>query len=89
MIKVKAIKDFDLKDFDLLKNIKRASKVKDKKGKLYENDEFECSKEMADYLLGDNPLKKKVVDIIEITPEKKEAEEKPKATTKKQHKKNK
>lgn len=73
MIKVKAIEKFTLKDFSKLRNIKR-NKL-DIKGTLFVGDEFECDKEMADYLLGNNPLNKQVIELVEITPEK--SEEKP------------
>lgn len=68
MIKCKATIDFDLKDFDKLKNIVR--KRKEQYGKLYEGDTFECDKEMADYLLGANAKNKTVVKVIEVIPEK-------------------
>lgn len=74
MIKVQVIEKFTLKDFDELKNIKR--KTTGEKGKLYVGDTFECSEEMARYLLGDNPLHKPVVNIVEIQPEKKPEEPK-------------
>ena len=68
MIKVEVIENFNLKDFDALKNIKRASVGTE--GKLYVGDTFECSKEMAEYLTGNNALKKAVVKVIEVVPEK-------------------
>lgn len=82
MIKVEVIEKFTLKDFNELKNIKRKSV--EKEGTLYVGDTFECSEDMAKYLTGDNALKKAVVKVIEIAPQKieKEAvdikEEKPK-----------
>ena len=81
MVKAKVIEKFDLKDFDLLENIKRADKSKNKKGSLYLNDTFECDEKMADYLTGNNPLDKKVVEIIEV--KKEEKEELPKKNNKK------
>ena len=78
MIKLQATEDFSLnkKDkyevfyFDKLQNLKRF----DKKGKnqIYKNDEFECDKEIADYLCGNNPLNRVVVKILEIEEPKKE-----------------
>ena len=65
-MKVKVIEEFTLKEFSKLKNIKRASH--EKEGKLFKGDIFECDEEMAKYLLGDNPLGRPVVDLIEITP---------------------
>ena len=67
MIKCEVIKEFTLKKFDELKNIKR--RRIDTKGRLYEGDTFECTKEMADYLMGDNKDKQVVVKVIEIVPE--------------------
>lgn len=66
MIKVEVIAEFNLKDFDKLKNIVRKNKDKNEKGKLYEGDTFECSKEMCEYLTGRNPIKKIVVKVIEV-----------------------
>lgn len=66
------IKEFNLAKFDELKNIVRKSK--DEEGKLFEYDTFECSKEMADYLTGNNPLNKAVVRVIEVIQEAKAEE---------------
>ena len=68
MIKCKATKPFTLEEFDKLKNIKRAKETNNKKGKLYSGDTFECSKKMADYLMGKNPKKHIVAKVIEIEP---------------------
>lgn len=72
MIKCEVIKEFTLGEsdefrFEDLKNIQR--RRLDTKGKLYYGDTFECTKEMADYLMGDNKDKKVVVKVIEIIPE--------------------
>jgi len=67
MVKVEVIKEFTLAKFDELKNIKRKSI--ETYGKLYVGDTFECNKEMADYLLGDNDKGFTVVKVIEIVPE--------------------
>ena len=69
MIKVEVIKEFSLGKFDELKNIKRADENKKEKGMLYINDTFECTKEMADYLTGNNDSKVVVVKVIEVIPE--------------------
>lgn len=69
MVKCKVITQF----YDNVEGMSR------KKG-----EEFECLPERADYLNGNNESKLKVVDIIEVKPDKKEttiketAEEKPK-----------
>lgn len=67
MIKCEVIKQFTFKRFDELKNIKRKSI--ELKGKLLVGDEFECSKEIADYLTGNNPINEIVVKVIEVEPE--------------------
>lgn len=88
MIKCEAIIDFDLKDFDKLKNIVR--KRKEQYGKLFEGDTFECDKKMADYLLGANAINKAVVKVIEVIPEKvEESKEEIKTETPKKSKKKK
>ena len=91
MIKCEVIKDFTLKRFDELVNIQR--KTVKTYGKLYIGDTFECNKEMADYLMGNNPKNETVVKVIEIEPkivnEKVEETEeiiKPKKTKKKNKK---
>jgi hypothetical protein len=73
MIKCVVIKQFTFKRFDELKNIKRKSV--DASGKLLVGDEFECSKEIADYLTGNNPLNEVVVQVVEVEPETKPIEE--------------
>ena len=87
MIKVKATQNFNLKDFDKLKNIQRATAKADK-GTLYEGDTFECNDKMAEYLTGNNDQNISVVEIIEVIPEikeepKKEVKQEVKKTTKK------
>ena len=69
MIKCEVTKEFTLSKFDELKNIQR--KGMDSKGKLYNGDTFECDKEMADYLIGDNDKKLIVVKVLEIIPDEK------------------
>lgn len=66
MLKVEVIEAFNLERFDELKNIQRAGA--NTKGRLNVGDKFECEKELADYLLGDNPIKRPVVKVIEIIP---------------------
>ena len=73
MIKCKAIEEFSLNRFNEIVNLGRYDKTKNEDKMIYLNDEFECQKELADYLLGDNPLKRCVIQIIEVFPrEKKE-----------------
>lgn len=71
MIKCEVIiKYFTLEKFDELKNITRANI--DEKGKLFKGDTFDCTKEMAEYLAGCNPLNTVAVKIIEVKEENKE-----------------
>lgn len=85
MIKVEVIESFTLGAFDKLKNINRNGV--EQKGKLFVKDTFECTKDMADYLLGKNALNRPFVKIIEVIPdkveEKAEVKEIKKRTTKK------
>ena len=74
MIKVRAIEDFTLQEFDKLKNIIR--KGKGQEGKLFIGDIFECDEKMADYLTGNNPINRAVVQVIEVIPEKEKTEKK-------------
>ena len=66
MIKLEALESFTLERFGEIKNIERAGK--DAKGFINKNDKFECEKDLANYLLGDNPLKRPVVKVIEVEP---------------------
>lgn len=100
MVKCEVIKDFTLGRFGELKNIKR--RMYEEQGKLFVGDTFECTKEVADYLMGNNSKSETVVKVIEITPEQSKEEpkkvefeevkistieEKPKKTVKKTTKK--
>lgn len=76
MIKVEALQDFTLARFDEIENIERAGK--NLKGYINKNDKFDCEKDLADYLLGANPLGKAVVKVIEVIPAKVEIKEEPK-----------
>lgn len=105
MIKVKVLKEFTLGRFNELKNIQRNNPNKNDDGRLYEKDEFECNKELVEYLTGNNAYNDEFVKVIEIIPEEvieekpveeveatiefHEEEQKPKATFKKGKKKNK
>lgn len=71
MIKLQAEKEFNLGKFNELKNLVRADIDKNEEGKLYKDDTFECTEEMARYLTGENDLKIAVVKVIEIIPEEK------------------
>ena len=69
MIRVEVIEDFTLGRFDELVDIER--KNTDTYGRLYVGDVFSCTKEIADYLLGENALKRPFIKVIEVIPEKK------------------
>ncbi len=81
MIKVEVIEEFTLGKFNELKNITR--KQKKEEGKLFIGDTFECDKKMADYLTGNNPINRAVVKVIEVIPEEKIEENKPKRARRK------
>lgn len=68
MIKLKALENFSLERFEEIQNIERAGK--EAKKWINKNDKFECNKDLADYLLGNNPLGRPVVKVIEVEPEK-------------------
>lgn len=87
MIKVEVIEKFTLADYKKLRNVKKV--VVRKENEFGVGDTFECDKEMADYLTGNNAFKKEVVKVIEIKPKEIQEEEiKPKKkTTKKANKK--
>jgi len=75
MVKVEVVECFTLRDYQKLQNVVR--KGADIPGGLFVGDTFECDTELAQYLMGNNHLKKTVVKIIEVIPEKKEQFEKP------------
>ena len=68
MFKCEVIESFTLSRFNELTNIVR--KGTDVKGLLNVGDTFECGKDLADYLLGENKLNKACVRLIEIIPAK-------------------
>lgn len=67
MIKCEVIENFTLEKFGQLKNVKKV--MNRKNNEFGVRDTFECDKEMADYLLGNNVLKKTVVRVVEVEPE--------------------
>ena len=69
MIRCEVIEAFTLGRFDELENIERVGQ--DTYGRLNTGDKFECTKDLADYLLGDNHVKRAVVKVIEVIPKKK------------------
>ncbi len=73
MIKCEVIKKFGFSRFNELEHIERKSI--DVKDTLLVGDTFECTKEIADYLTGNNPLNEVVVKVVEVEPEKEETTE--------------
>jgi hypothetical protein len=65
MYRLIAIEDFNIKDFDKLKNIARVEK--EEKGKIFKGDTFECDEKMAKYLTNEveNPVKRSLAKVIE------------------------
>lgn len=66
MIKCEVIENFTLEDYNKLKNVNKIAKRKDNEFGL--GDTFECDEKMADYLTGNNVLKRAVVRVIEVEP---------------------
>ena len=66
MYKLIAKEDFNIKDFDKLKNIERIDKEKDVKGKIFKDDTFECDEKMTKYLTNEvkNPAKRPLAKVI-------------------------
>ena len=69
MVKAQALQDFSLGRFDELKNMERANQFRNANGQVYTNDIFECSNELAEYLLGANDSKITVIKVLEVIPE--------------------
>lgn len=91
MVKLEALDDFTLKEFDKLINVIRKDPSKNESGWVYLGDVFECNEKMQKYLSGDNNYKRAFARVIEVIPEKEEEKpkvEKPKkkTTTKKSKK---
>ena len=88
MFKVEVLETFTFSKYDEIKD-SLVSKSTKRDGWLYKEDVFECNKEILEYLLGANPIKRAVVKVIEIKEEqpkvevKEEVKEVKKATKKK------
>lgn len=76
MNKVEVIQEFTLKDFDKLQNVIRYDENKNKYGKLYVKDIFECDDEMYNYLNGNNKENEVVVKLLRKSEEEDEFQEK-------------
>lgn len=66
MIKCEVIKKFTLKEFGKLKDVKKVGNRN--KDEFDVKDTFKCEKEMADYLMGENPFNETVIKILEVEP---------------------
>ena len=75
MIKVEVIEEFTYRDFYKIKE-SLVRKTREKEGWLFVGDTFECDKDTLEYLTGNNPVKKVVVKVVEVIPEKVIIEEK-------------
>ena len=73
MVRVEVIEKFTLKDYAQLQNVERRNGGT--AGSLYVGDRFECSEDMAKYLMGDNALNKAVVKLLEVDKSKEKEEE--------------
>jgi len=82
MVKVKVTENFYLGKFNEIRNLVRAGGKK-ANGYLGIGDIFECTEEMAEYLLGKNDLKRAFIEVIEVIPEKKKEEVKKEPVKKK------
>lgn len=67
MIKVVALREFTYGQFNKILNLQRNDITKNKDGRLYEKDTFECTKEMVDYLTGGCGYV--LVKVIEVIPD--------------------
>ena len=84
MVKVQAIIDFNYKNYNKIKDLQPANKIKE--GKIFAEDIFEVEDEEALYLTGKNKNNIVAVKVLEIIPEIKEEK---KTTTKVKNKNNK
>ena len=69
MIKLEVIKDFTMKDYYKLSNVKRTS-CPAEDGLYKKGDTFECDEETTKYLMGGNAIGAVLVKIIEVEPPK-------------------
>lgn len=70
MIKVEVIEEFTLDRFDEIKaTLVRKNEERNEEKHLYVDDTFECKRDLADYLMGENRFKRAFVKIIEVVPD--------------------
>lgn len=67
MIKVQAIRQFTLSDYDKIKDTLQRKTI-NRDGTIFEDDIFECDETMAKYLMGNNDNGVIVVKILEYIP---------------------
>lgn len=74
MIKVRAKEDFTLARFAETKDVVRNNQNYCKEGMFYKGDIFVCNEDLVKYLTNEieNPVKRAVVEVVEIIPEKQE-----------------
>lgn len=84
MVKVQAIIDFNYKNYNKIKDLQPANKMKE--GKIFARDIFEVEDEEALYLTGKNKNNIVAVKVLEVIPEIKEEKN---TTTKVKNKNNK
>ena len=77
MVRLKAKEMFTLKRFNETSEIIRADSGNCESGKFYTGDTFICGSELAKYLLNEieNPVKRALVELIEVIPEKEKRNE--------------
>lgn len=87
-VRVKVKEPFTLERFDELEELVRANPQNAKEGELYVGDIFLCTKEMADYLFGNNKYKKSFLEErpLEVIPDE-QPKEKPVKKTRRTKKK--
>lgn len=71
MVTVEALETFLFKDYDKVEII---TKKTTKANEFAKGDRFKCDNDIAKYLCGENPLKRAVVQVIEVEPEKPKVE---------------
>ena len=68
MVKVQAIRQFTLSDYDKIKDTLQRKTI-NRDGTIFEDDIFECNETMAKYLMGNNDNGVIVVKVLEYIPE--------------------
>ena len=82
MVRCEVIKEFTLDKFNELKDLNRYNPNLKEEGKLYVKDTFNCTDEMADYLMGNNSKNKIVIKMLEYIEDEKPVKKTTKKSTK-------